>query len=52
MQPHKPIMSYTKQISHQTKKMRKQKFIMALVEQHFCSDMRTIKKHSIHQIPN
>ena len=36
-----------KQVSHQTKKIRKQKFIMALVKQHLNSDMRTIKKHSI-----
>ena len=40
-------MPYTKQVSHQTKKIRKQKFIMALVKQHLNSDMRTIKKHSI-----
>ena len=40
-------MSYTKQVSQQTKKIRKQKFIMALVKQHLSSDMRTIKKHSI-----
>ena len=40
-------MSYTKQVSHQTKKIRKQNFIMALVKQHLSSDMRTIKKHSI-----
>ena len=30
-----------------TKKIRKQKFILALVKQHLSSDMRTIKKHSI-----
>ena len=40
-------MSYTKQASHQTKKIRKRKFIMALVKQHLSSDMRIIKKHSI-----
>ena len=33
--------------SHQTKKIRKQKFIMTLVKQQLSSDMRTIKKHSI-----
>ena len=38
---------YTKQVSHQTKKIQKQKFIIALVKQHLSSDMRTIKKHSI-----
>ena len=37
-------MSYTKQVSHQTKKIRKQKFIMELVKQHFSSDMQNIKK--------
>ena len=37
-------MSYTKQVSQQTKKIQKQKFIMALVKQHLNSDMRTIKK--------
>ena len=36
--------SYTKQVSHQSKKIRKQKFIMALVKQHLSSDMRIIKK--------
>ena len=35
-------MSYTKQVSHQTKKIVKQNFIMALVKQHLNSDMRTI----------
>ena len=40
-------MSYTKQASHQTKKIQKQKFIMVLVKQHPSSDMRTIKKHLI-----
>ena len=38
---------YTKQVSHQTKKIRKQKFIMALAKQHLSSDMQTIKKRSI-----
>ena len=37
-------MSYTKQVSHQTKKIRKQKIIMELVKQHFSSDMQNIKK--------
>ena len=37
-------MSYTKQVSHQLKKIRKQKFIMALVKQHLSLDMQTIKK--------
>ena len=40
-------MSYTKQVSHQRKKIRKQKFIMALVKQHLNSTIRNIKKHSI-----
>ena len=40
-------MSYTKQVSHQTKKILKQKFIMALAKHHLISDMRTIKKHSL-----
>ena len=40
-------MSNTKQVSHQTKKIRKQNFIMALVKQHLSSDMRNMKKHSI-----
>ena len=40
-------MSNTKQVSHQTKKIRKQNFIMALVKQHLRSDMRNMKKHSI-----
>ena len=31
-------MSYTKQVSHQTKKIRKQKSIMALVKQHLNSN--------------
>ena len=35
------------QVSQQTKKIRKQKFIMALVKKHLTSDMQTIKKHSI-----
>ena len=37
-------MSYTKQVSHQAKKIGKQKFIMTLMKQHLNSDMRTIKK--------
>ena len=37
-------MSYTKQVLHQTKKIHKQKFIMALVKHHSSSDMPTIKK--------
>ena len=37
-------MSDTKQVSHQTKKIVKQTFIMALVKQHLDSDMRTTKK--------
>ena len=40
-------MSYTKQVSHQRKKIRKQIFIMALVKQHLNSTIRNIKKHSI-----
>ena len=40
-----PIMYYTKQVS-QTKKIQKQKFIMAFPKQHSSSDMRTIRKHS------
>ena len=40
-------MSYTKQVSHQTKKILKQKCIMALAKHHLISDMRTIKKHSL-----
>ena len=40
-------MSNTKQVSHQTKKIRKQNFIMALVKQHLSSDMPNMKKHSI-----
>ena len=36
-------MSYTKQVSHQKKKIIKQKFIMALVKQHSSSDMQTVK---------
>ena len=35
------------QVSQQTKKIRKQKFIMTLVKKHLTSDMQTIKKHSI-----
>ena len=38
------MMSYTKQVSHQTKKTRKQRLIIALVKQHLSSDMRNIKK--------
>ena len=38
------MMSYTKQVSHQAKKTRKQRFIIALVKQHLSSDMRNIKK--------
>ena len=41
------MMSYTKQVSHKTKKIVKRKFIMVLVKQHLNSDMRTIKKHSV-----
>ena len=37
-------MSYTKQVSHQTKIIQKQKFITALVKGHSSSDMWTIKK--------
>ena len=37
-------MSYRKQVSHQTKKIQKQKFIIVLVQQHLSSDMRIIKK--------
>ena len=40
-------MSHTKPSITKTKKIRKQKFILALVKQHLSSDMRTIKKHSI-----
>ena len=40
-------MSYTKQVSHQTKKIRKIKFIMTLVKEHLSSDMRIIKRNSI-----
>ena len=40
-------MSYTKQVSDQTKKIQKQKSVMALVKQHSSWDMWTIKKHSI-----
>ena len=36
-----------KAILQQTKKIQKQKFIMAFVKQHSRSDMLTIKKHSI-----
>ena len=39
-------MSYTKQVSQQTKKIQKQKFIMALAKQYSSSDMQTIRKHS------
>ena len=39
-------MSYTKQVLQQTKKIQKQKFLMALAKQHSSSDMRTIRKHS------
>ena len=41
------MMSYTKQVSQQTKKIHKQKFIMALVKLHLSSDMRTIRNHAI-----
>ena len=41
------MMSYTKQVSQQTKKIHKQKFIMVLVKQHLSSDMRTIRNHAI-----
>ena len=37
-------MSFTKQVSHQMKKIRKQKFVMVLVKQHIRSDMQTIKR--------
>ena len=40
-------MSYLKQVLNQTKKIQKQKFVIALVKQHLNSDIRTIKKHSI-----
>ena len=40
-------MSYTKQVSHQTKKIRKQKSIMVLMKQRLNSDMQTKRKHSI-----
>ena len=40
-------MSNTKQVSHQTKKIRKLKFIMTLLKQYLCSDTRIIRKHSI-----
>ena len=45
-------MSCTKQVSHQTKKIRIQKFIMTLViivlvKQRLSSDMQTREKHSI-----
>ena len=36
-------MSNTKQVSHQTKKIRKQKFIMELAKQHLSTDKRPIK---------
>ena len=39
-------MSYTKQVSDQTKKIQKQKFIMAFAKQHSSADMRTMWKHS------
>ena len=39
-------MYYTKQVSQQTKKIQKQKFIMSFEKQHSSSDMRTIRKHS------
>ena len=42
-------MSYTKQVLHQTKKIHKQKFIMALVKHHSSSDMPTIKKNKLIQ---
>ena len=34
-------------MSNQTKKTQKQKFIMALLIQHSCSDMQTKKNYSI-----
>ena len=37
-------MSYTKQVSHQVKKIQKQKFIMAFAKEHSSEDMRNIKK--------
>ena len=37
-------MSYTKHVSYQTKKIQKQKFIMALVKRYLSSDMRNKKK--------
>ena len=40
-------MSDTKQVSHQTKKIRKQNFIMALVKQYLRLDLPNMKKHSI-----
>ena len=42
----------TKQVSHQTKKIQKQKFIMALVKQHSSSDMQTIHKQTFNNIKN
>ena len=43
------MMSYTKQVSHQAKRTRKQRFITALVKRHLSSDMpnKKKKKHSI-----
>ena len=38
-------MSYTKHVSHQTKKIQKQKFIMVLVKRYLSSDMRNKKKN-------
>ena len=37
-------MSDTKHVSQQTKKIQKQKLIVALVKRHLSSDMRNIKK--------
>ena len=37
---------YNKQVSQQTKKIQKQKFILAFAKQHSSSDMQTIRKHS------
>ena len=40
-------MYYTKQVSQQTKKTQKQKFIMVFAKQDSSPDMQTIRKHSI-----
>ena len=45
-------MSYSKQVSHQTKKIQKQKFIMAFEKQNSSADMRTIRKRSTTAKPN